>query len=58
MGNCCSAHLAAMVRDLAPNAKKGELLVKIVENQARFIPEGLICNYCKAPAEFVVSFDY
>lgn len=57
MGTCCAAHLAAKVRDNAPNAENGAITVTVVENLARFIPEdGILCDYCKAPAEFAVSY--
>jgi len=59
--SCCSAHLAAMVRDLAPNAENGVITVKPAENRRfeRFIPGsegGWVCKYCDAPAEFEVSY--
>ena len=61
MGTCCAAHLAAMVRDLTPNAENGAITVKTVENSAfeRFVPGsegGFVCDYCGAPAEFTVSY--
>ncbi len=60
MGTCCAAHLAAKVRDYAPNAENGAVTVNVVENSfERFVPPtegGFVCDYCGAPAEFTVSY--
>jgi len=59
MGTYCAAHLAAKIRDCAPNAQNGAVTVRIVENPAKFIPEvyeGLTCDYCNAPGEFLVTY--
>ena len=62
MGTCCAAHLAAKVRDYAPNAENGAVTVTVIENP------GGICSYkigmtrqkytvfCLTPAEFTVSY--
>ena len=58
--SCCSAHLAAMARDFAPDAQNGSVTVKPAENSfERFVPPrdgGYVCHYCGAPAEFDVSW--
>ena len=42
MGTCCAAHLAAKVRDYAPNAENGAVTVKVVENP----PKGATHQAC------------
>lgn len=55
MGTCCEAHLTVKVRTYIPNAQNGSVTVKLVENPPP--PVGrLSCDYCKAPAEFSVSY--
>ena len=61
MGTCCAAHLTTKIRDYAPNAENGAVTVQIVENPAAYsgynFESGVLpCDYCKAPAEFIVSY--
>ena len=50
--------MAAKVRDYAPNAQNGAVTVTLVENpRTPLSTEGRMkCDYCSAPAEFVVSY--
>ena len=52
MGTCCDAHLTTKVREYIPNAQNGAVTVSIVENPPGYIT----CDYCKANAEFSVSY--
>jgi len=68
MGTCCCAHLVTKVRDYARNAQNGAVTVTIIENPEvhfKVVAAGLqsdvtvlggACDYCKAPAEFTVSY--
>ncbi len=60
MGTCCAAHLAAKVRDYAPDAENGAVTVTVIEDPYDVTPGppgGFIaCVSCGAPAEFTVSF--
>ena len=71
MGTCCNAHLATKVRDYAKNAQNGAVTVTVIENpQIKTLiktfdqlnpkqNEAVIvgyCDYCKAPADFCVSY--
>ena len=67
MGTCCAAHLPAKIREYAPNAENGSITVTPLENpQITTTDRGdgltstlirtISCDYCKAPAEFVVSY--
>jgi len=52
MGTCCTAHLATKIRDYASDAQNGAVTVQVIENPSIDCP----CDYCKAPAEFTVSY--
>jgi hypothetical protein len=65
MGTCCSAHLATKIRNYASNAQNGAVTVVVLENpevhwakidgqNAEVLSRA--CDYCKAPAEFAVSY--
>ena len=69
MGTCCGAHLQTKIRDYARNAQNGAVTVAIVENpqiirlreedgtkEGKLLTESGGCDYCKAPAEFNVSY--
>lgn len=72
MGTCCNGHLATKIRDYAKNAQNGAVTVTVIENPHVdvIIIEGKqlektagenkvltgCCDYCKAPAEFSVSY--
>lgn len=61
MGTCCGAHLETKIRDYAKNVQNGAVTVTVIENPRVFVIEthdGLsgACDYCKAPAEFAVSY--
>ncbi len=57
MGTCCQAHLATKVRDYAKNAQNGAVTVTVIENPSTDpTTGGLCCDYCRAPAEFHVSY--
>lgn len=65
LGTCCAAHLAAKVRDYAPDAENGAVTVTVIENPSN----SLRCNFiidpdrphpdavwCTSLAEFKVSY--
>lgn len=64
MGTCCGAHLATKIRDYAKNAQNGAVTVTVIENPkvVETYKDGKaweyygFCDYCKAPAEFSVSY--
>jgi hypothetical protein len=62
MGTCCGAHLQTKVRDYARNAQNGAVTVTVIENPHVTLAVGMnivasgACDYCKAPAEFAVSY--
>jgi len=71
MGTCCGAHLQTKIRDYAKNAQNGAVTVTVIENphvnwvkiegkdlekiSGKDVLSGA-CDYCKAPAEFAVSY--
>lgn len=60
MGTCCLAHLTTKVQEYAPNAQNGAVTVQILENPVKDYPEvpeaRIFCDYCTAPAVFLVSY--
>ena len=60
MGTCCGAHLQTKIRDYAKNAQNGAVTVTILENPEIKYDKGAYaggaCDFCKAPAEFSVSY--
>ena len=60
MGTCCGAHLQTKIRDYARNAQNGAVTVTVIENPHIDFLDGTyaggMCDYCKAPAEFAVSY--
>jgi hypothetical protein len=64
MGTCCEAHLTTKIRDYAKNAQNGAVTVTVIENpkvdivdigNSNMVFKGT-CDYCKAPAQFTVSY--
>lgn len=51
MGACCSAHLVDMVSNYMEQS--GNRMVFVVRFKG---DESVTCDYCGAPAEFVVSY--
>lgn len=60
MGTCCGEHLQTKIRDYAKNAQNGAVTVTVLENPHISYKDGKYvggaCDYCKAPAEFAVSY--
>ncbi len=64
MGTCCGAHLQTKVRDYAKDAQNGAVTVNVIENPEVVHEEkdGMVishwgeCEFCKAPAEYTVSY--
>ena len=63
MGTCCGAHLQTKIRDYAKNAQNGAVTVTVIENPQLKLAISVgkevltgACDYCKAPAEFAVSY--
>jgi len=55
LGTCCTAHLATKVREYAPNAQNGAVTVQLLD-PSRTHASDTRCDYCRAPAEFTVSY--
>lgn len=56
MGTCCEAHLTAKVRECIPNAKNGSVTVQLTDENLHHHTKPHTCDYCKANAEFSVSY--
>jgi len=57
MGTCCGPHLETKVREYIPNAKKGTVTVQPFNGNPRLNENpDQKCDFCSAPAEFVVSY--
>jgi hypothetical protein len=56
MGNCCAAHLLTKVTEYLKQSKDNKVEVNKITLGQRPIEGRIVCDYCSAEAEYIVSY--